>query len=185
MSTVTIDGSHGSLLVHRDTGAVLRTIYGCNCGECAGGYPDILLFNPADMAAWPEAGSFDILKVGYWDDAGRYEPATTIRRIWNDHCGWDFDAVTEMALLPAPAEPGTLIIVHAWQWDGESQSYADATLDKVDGWCAYVRIPKAVDGEFTVIELGDFENRELAIDAANQEAAARRLNPIAAVCVED
>ena len=105
MTTVTIDGSHGSLLVHRSTGAVLQTLHGCACGECDGGYPDILLFNPADMAAWPEAGSFDIVTVGYWDTAGAYEPATTIRRVWNIHYGWDFDTVAEMALLPSALGP--------------------------------------------------------------------------------
>lgn len=102
MTTIEIDGSHGSLLVHRETGAVLRTIHGCNCGDCEGGYPDILLFNPADYAAWPGVESFDIVSVGYWDREGRYEPATVIRQEWSECFGWDFDAVAELALLPAP-----------------------------------------------------------------------------------
>lgn len=187
--TIEIDGSHGSLLVHRETGAVLERTIGCSpCCDCKGlGYHDILMFNPADYAAWPEVGSFDIVHVGYWDDQGRYEPATVIREAFHPRYGMDFDSVVELALLPAPeATPAALVVAHAWQWvehvGGRYQEYSTPGRDPVDGWCIYRRIPAALPSEpFKVADEADYVTREEAL------AAARVICDIygARLCVED
>lgn len=79
----------------------------------------------------------------------------------------------------------TIIIVHAWQWDGENQTYADPGVDKVDGWCAYVRTPTSAPGDFDIIELGDTATRDEAIALAKEAALLRCLSPIKDISVED
>lgn len=103
-TTILITGSHGELRVHRETGVILERT-GCDCGECAGGYGDIVIFNPTDIRREERASVLDILWVGYWDDEGRYEPATVHREQWTSRRGWDMDAAVPLALLPAPKGP--------------------------------------------------------------------------------
>src|SRR3546814_6514313 len=42
----------------------------------------------------------------------------------------------------------TIIIVHAWRWEDGNQTYSDPNVERVDGWCVYVRVPTGEPGEF-------------------------------------
>lgn len=97
-----IEGSHGALLVHRPTGHVVRMLESCSCDECGGGYRDVLMFDPVDLAREADLGDvMDIVYIGYWDRAGAYEPANSNRMDHGPH-GVDFDMAMPMSFLPAP-----------------------------------------------------------------------------------
>lgn len=100
--TLRIEGSHGALHVHRPTGHVIGMIEGCSCGECHGGYGDVMLFDPVDLAREADLGDvMDIVYIGYWDRTGVYEPANSNRMDHGPH-GIDFDTAMPMSFLPAP-----------------------------------------------------------------------------------
>jgi hypothetical protein len=97
-----IEGSHGALLVHRPTGHVVRMLETCSCGECGGGYHDVMMFDPVDLAREADLGDvMDIVYIGYWDRAGVYEAANSNRMDHGPH-GVDFDAAMPMSFLPSP-----------------------------------------------------------------------------------
>lgn len=98
-----IEGSHGALLVHRPTGHVVHMIRGCDCGDCRGGYDDVMMFDPIDLAREADLGDvMDIVYIGYWDRDGVYEAANSNRM---DHGpdGPHFDVAMPMSFLPAPS----------------------------------------------------------------------------------
>jgi len=103
--TLTIRGNHGALLVHRPTGHVVRTIKGCGCGSCDGGYDDVMMFDPVDLAREADLGDeMDIVYIGYWDRKGIYEPANSNRMVHGEY-GVDVDAVMPMSFLTGPDVP--------------------------------------------------------------------------------
>jgi hypothetical protein len=78
-----------------------------------------------------------------------------------------------------------IIIVHAWHRDEQgNQTYSDPSVDPIEGWCAYLRVPRAPaaeDGAFEVPWEADFATREIAVEAAKEMAAIAQCD----VCVED
>lgn len=78
---VKLEGSHGWLIVARETGAVLRRGPACDCGDgCAavdvpagGAYGWLARVEPSSL---PPAGEnwADVVHVGVYDAAGTYEP---------------------------------------------------------------------------------------------------------------
>lgn len=187
LNTVTVNGSHGSLLVHFESGHIIAA-EACDCTDCArfGDYTTIAWFDPA---RWDECarkyGCADILLTAFVDKQGRYQRECSVVT-----CG-DADLpdyyLDEVPLLPAP-EPvaGSQVIVHAWQWTEpdwrgrQYQEYATPGLDRVDGWCVYLRTPSP-DGDWDGREEEDFPDRASAVAAAEVLAAVYG----AIVCVED
>src|SRR3546814_9447680 len=54
----------------------------------------------------------------------------------------------------------TIIIVHAWRWEDGNQTYSDPNVERVDGWCVYVRVPTGEPGEFDTPVEEDFPTQD-------------------------
>jgi hypothetical protein len=197
---VTLDGSHGTLIVHRSTGTIVKRKGRCRCEDCGGApYGNIGRIDPASFQMEPERDHFDVLEAGFWTPKGDFEPGLTMRtasgwfprygggRVWLDD---DFDDWVPLALLPAPAPtPDARVIAHAWHWENDAtdgvpyQTYSDPGCDPVDGWCIYRRIPdpRGDHWPFAVQDEADFATRDEAVTAARLVADVYG----ATLCVED
>src|SRR3546814_9631995 len=78
----------------------------------------------------------------------------------------------------------TIIIVHAWRWEDGNQTYSDPNVERVDGWCVYVRVPTGEPGEFDTPVEEDFPTQGEAEQRASQLAAEYGLHPGNDLCVE-
>ena len=154
---VIIEGSHGHLRVHAATGFIIERVAECSDAcECKGkGYADIVLFDPVDIRRetthW-SARTLDIVHVGYWDDQGRYEPATVIRLVEEDG-EMQFDQVESFQLITyqptsdtrptrgSGKGPFTLACINAWKYDPDDSSVQEYCQwnEEPDGWCGYLR----------------------------------------------
>lgn len=68
--------------------------------------------------------------------------------------------------------PGLMVCVHAWRYDGDNQTYADATAGEPhDGWTVYLRREPVTEGHpFHVDVDEDFDTQEAACAFADQIA---------------
>lgn len=89
---VEINGSHGTLIAHRETGVIVEYRDQCDCGD---DYHDIARIDPISIQTHAH---YDILNVAYWLDTGVYVPALSMMTGDDD----DFFDWRQAAVLPPP-----------------------------------------------------------------------------------
>jgi hypothetical protein len=90
--TISVEGSHGTLIVHAATGAILERTTTCGCEDCVpeASYASILFFDPLGWDAIAlNHGATDILFTSFWDCAG-YARAMSTASVWGprDSAPW-------------------------------------------------------------------------------------------------